>query len=582
MQIGQALPLGLAARPRAAVATATPPPPSGDRVELSTCAPSAVNPWPELKALGLVAGTALVPGPIGPALTASARAGLESVFGRLEKAGAKFYPDNWTRNEPAKVALQFVESRNSQFGNAMGIRIPGYEAVTLESLDDLRRLDGTLGLGESVLTAAEQRQLDYRHELDGAGINLIADRDKPASQVHDGGVLVRLAQGNWLYASVGGASKGVKGPDDLYSLAFFADAGRDLGLERPEWAARLKQAEELGILLHTDKTVDARSLYAFGGDVTKTGLREGLLVSTTAAELERPEALKTRLEAVESAYAGILAPVLEDWKRSDLATQALESAVGPPEDKFPMEERMAVYAALLGATMKGRGHEENQLTSLARLFGAMTSRAEDSFHLARMAEAVIPRLRDQGTAGIKPAQKDLELVLATPGAPQWRDKTLVLMKLTGSADAALEATDLIRMQEPANRPRHEQALRDLAGSLPVGERRHTVQHYRTMLANRLEEDTLEGVSARYLELLRGLAPHDAQGSARDVFATLQARADGRPAQADQLVRSFLSHLVVAPSVEGALRTTVETPLRGGVQEQGNVIVVGGIPIRRKK
>src|SRR5262245_51612224 len=94
-------------RPRAAASDQSEVP--GDRVELSNCPKSPTNPWPELKELGLVASTQIVPGPLGPALTETARSGLRAVLKRLQKSGATFHTVKWDTPDSVDKALKFLE-----------------------------------------------------------------------------------------------------------------------------------------------------------------------------------------------------------------------------------------------------------------------------------------------------------------------------------------------------------------------------------------------------------------------------------------------------------------------------------------
>ncbi len=588
MVIGQVATQALHARPRHA-SSAPAEMPAADRVDLSTCPKQRFNPWPELKELGLVASTQVVPGPLGGVLTRSAREGLRAALERIGKTGATFHTQNWDNPDSLDTVMKFVESNPAaKLGNSLGILMPGYGKLNAYNLDDVRTLDATTGLGESVLTRDEQKALDYKKELERGGASLNADSDDATVSTHDGAVLGKLRRKEWLYVHADGEHRGVKEADDLYANEFFYGAGRDLGLREPQLAADLKRCGELGIKLYSgEKEVLLRRWYALADDDDrknlKTSLADNRLVATGVAELADPEALKARLEAVSQGYERSLGPVLRQYgKDPELTTQCLGAAVGPPDDKFPLAERMAIYGALLEAIMLGRGHEEYQITRLNELFAGLTERAGDSFQLAQIAEAIIPRLRDQGTAGVRRAQKDLALLDGRlgPRSQAQEEKALGLMKLTGSGSTALEALDTIRLQEPDRRDQHERLIADLANRLPAGQKRETMLHYRAMLTNRLEDDTLSSVSQRYLGLLAGVAPYELQADLRGVFGELQARAEGDPTKADRLAQSFLSHLALSGGIKEAL-DRASGSAASGVQTQGDVIVVGGIPIRRK-
>ncbi len=596
-----ALPTRTAAPARATSAESSPAP--ADQVQLSGTPPTA-NPWPELEKAGVLSASSSIGGSIGSVITQTVRQDLVKALQRLEAGGAKL---EYRRRIPlpfglrgryeefsAEKAADFIARKKPDGLNRLEITMPGVARRQVRSLKDLQFADAVLGA--NVLNATDKRNLECIQSLEKAGFkasnynNYYYDEAPPPADALE--QLRTLDYGRETYFEAPGGGQVSAGKDSLPALDFFRGSGQDRGLKSPDFAQKLKDAEAGGFKFRYDRN-EIDSFRAYQIELKDSWVRKGdsVMIPVSKDDLSDLGKLTRAIDEADEVFDEVLAGAFKD------AGTAKENAYFPGivregAQKFPIKVAAAVYAEMLRGARKGNDDSYRTSERVNTLSKKLYDECNTPFELARKTALVSDTFARHGyEAATKILKQTQEVITSRAASNPQRQEALedlffTLLSATGSIGAASEGMDLVRIsvgsETQEDRTRLFQAL---ARRLPAGSTDQTAFCYRTVLAERLQTETLAATGERFCKLLEGMAVGRHQDRAAEVFTYFQQSmrdGGGDPKQTDSRVTQFLQNLVIHDDVDKALTSSFGgTTSQGSVQQTEDAIVIGGVRVPRR-
>ena len=543
--------------------------------------------WVELEEAGILGAAATISTPLGGLITDSMRAGLERVFKRLSDGGYEFHFRKFDETDSWQSTMDdLLKNAPAEPGDRAASHPDMKQRLVINSLDDLRFVDAVTG-GEATLTEAELERKQFIEKVQAAGQNLNHDDDEPNAITHPAVLLQRLGKpdSRVYYHPAEDRPVGFKSEEGWKSVDFFYYDGSADALKHPELAQQLKAIPSRGWTIRdgSSKSTPFRH-YLYEGTGEDLSLDRGrrFKMKVPSGDLDRIDPYLADLDELEEYFPKTMDPVLNRHGESGLAAQAAREVLAAG-DKFPVKVRLAVYSELHGAVMSGRGHNSNQFARMKNLLKDMVERADSVSELALMTQAVTPMLEARGVPAIREAQRALEEMDLLSGFPRDDEEQARYFKLVaacGSFTAAKETESLIAISHPQE-PEAGLALATELGSwLDEKTKGGLPDHYRTLLARRLPEETVESAGERYSRLLRLLAARDNQSQAPALFAQVQKEAGGDLAKTEELTSELLDQLTNDISPSEALKRVLDPAAAPDIEIEEDLIMIGGILLER--
>lgn len=585
---------GYAAPGRATTSTQTAVP--SDQVQLSG---AVTNPWPELQKAGVLTASSSINGSIGSVITQTVRQDLTASLERMGKAGVKFeyrrrlalpfgLRDRYGEMSPGKAADFVCKNKPDGLGR-LEITMPGAERRPVHSLVDLKLADAALGA--DVLEPDEKTSMECLLSLESKGF-------KPYNNSYYNEPNDRLAQLKTLhhgrdvyFTSPDGKTNVQANKTSLLALDYFAGSGQDRGLKDPVFAGQLKEAEKNGFQFRYDR--NTLSLHkAYLSELKNAQVRKGdsILVSVSKADLSDLGKLGQRIHEADQVFDEVLAgPYAEMGYEKASAT--IPAVVEEGSQKFPIKVAAAVFGELLLSSRRDEdGYKAGErATDLTK---KLYQECSTPFELARKAALVSATYKEHGYKAAHKVLAQTQDVITARAAnnpqrqEQLEDLFFTLLSASGSITAASEGLDLVRISVGSEKQEDRTGLfQAIARRLPAGSTDQTAFCYRTVLAERLESETLQATGDRFCKLLEGMSVGRHQDRATEVFSYFQQEmrdGSGDPRQADTQVRQFLQALVIHDDVDKALNSNFGgTTAPGSISQTEEMVVIGGIRVPRK-
>ena len=578
-------------------------------------AANASNPWPELERLGLVSATTTVSGPIGQALTASARQGLCDALHRLEANGVTFerqrgvrlpgLMDKYIRLSADELA-DALENEPAEFKTQFNVNVDKAEHVHLQNLTDLRLLDGWAGLGSSALPTRAS-VIDAAHDAEKGGWTFSArnyagayDSNEPAvdsafaalmALVHRGEASMRQGNGSADWAPLTTDS-------DVIGASYFDGNGPDRGLSDGALAAAIREAASKGFTLSTSEYIRnpsaARDVYTAlaQGKSVKIGHDTQWGIDVTAAEMKNLSLADARMKQATDIYERFAKPTLSGTDRTSDAPFFVDFVLNDKHSHAPDLKGMVLSECL---TAERRGNDWNALSNANEDMGHLLDMSGDPARVlaftAQFSAALQVNRRDEVWNAMTHARDEMKARAGSDTALAQVEALLVrLLEKTRSFPAALEGVDLVRI--PMGSETEEDRVRlflDIAGREPEGGGgAHAADDYRAVMVHRLPTETLLEAGQRMLALFDTLALSKQQGRAAEAFCAIQeGTREGRfgSRSADETVQKLAEAMVTSRSLDDAMASLGShggaVPAGPSTVETGDdYVVIGGIRVPR--
>lgn len=566
-------------RPSRSSAPATSSP---DSVELG---PES-NPWPALANAGVLTAASSLNGPIGSVVSQAVREALTESIRRLARAGVRFrYHEprplplirpEYTDLTPRHVTELLLEDKPALNGR-VEMALPEHDHKPVTELDDLRLADGWLGA--PVLQGSERALVGAMRTLEPMQIyprsqaeyswNLVGDLKKLLAGE---AVTFLFPYGRWDKVD----------RKEVQTIDYLIGSKQDYGGTIPSLARELARAGESKLKFYDESlgATDLGTTYLLGLEGMYVRQGNSVKLPVTEADLRDLPALERKLSAWDATYRQVLmAPYRELGFTPDddnIPPIVLEAA-----DKFGPTVATAVFAALVQAG-KATGQAVENADSLA---GKLYDACQDAYELARQARLVCSTYQNEGfEAAEETWNRTQDAILTRAGEngqlrQELEEIFFQLLSDTGSFSATEEGLDLVRVRVgPETQEERNALFRDISRRLPAGQVDQTPACYRTVLAERQEDDTLLETGSRFCSLLHGMAMGRHQERAIEVFCALQ-----RGRSRDECVKSFLTHLALTNDVDASLKAALDPAggALGSVEVREDAILIGGVRIPRK-
>lgn len=606
---------------RAGVLASDAPAAAPDAVALSAPAPAppvAANPWPELERMGLLAATPATSGPIGGALTATARQGLLGALTRLETSGVTFerqrglrFPSLMKKYVPLSAGelANALEKEPVSFKHRFNVNVNGATHVRVASLQGLQLLDAVQGLGAQA-SPARSGAVEAARSLESRGWKFRAynysddygDSDSPTQPGTFPALLALNRRGTVDAETPTHSNDRVRFSADsqLIALDYFDGSGTDRGLANGPLAAGVREVTAKGYRFRTDdyyrnNYMAARDAYTAlqGGNTLRMGQPDHVAVMVQAADLKSLGDLEKRLQTADDVHERIAKTALA---AAGLENQGDAFVHAVMQDKHPhsLYLKAAVLAELVRAEAVS-GDARYALENAVEDMGHVLNEDAQPARVAAYTEQFVAALR---TSGRKAAWSMLatmrDELRARTGSPaeyqRLQDVVARLMAETHSINAAMEGIDLIRI--PVGTETEDERLKlflDIAARESEKSLDRTASDYRAILVHRTPGESLTVAGGRMCRVLETLALKRQQERASEVFATIQGGvASGRYGKltADEALQRFSEQMVLSKSVDDALAALAASTTGGvpagpaTVQQSDDAVVIGGIRIPR--
>lgn len=595
----QAVPFTTPLMSRAAVAAPQESTESAPTETVTLSSTPAASPWPDLRQAGLMYTFASLGGPLGGALTEASRQGLLDSVERCQEAGVKFlyrrrFRLPWIRGKYKELtASEMVTRLEGQKGDIKRLEVQEpkrdkpwelYQLAELEALDIVHggAVPCELRTGQ-VLDTLKHFELQGMKFTNGQ-YYYDSDPNLTLSQA-----LARAGREDpQLYLNGNERRFDIRNQEAINAMEYFHGTGQDIGLARPDQAKLLQEVAGRDVALKKDGyETTPFALYLADSKAVSIHREDGPAMRFPLDGSYTPDRMEEELDDYTGRYQKFLAPALT---RANLSLSYVPAEVLKLGGPYPQEFRMGLYSEVLNAVIDS-GAGRDTTSQAEQLFTSLLEAGGSTFSIAQRAHLVLPAVRLHGPQAAQRvlAQADETLSEISAPGPEKERLTQLFFKLhetVPSVEACLEGLDLVRIPVEGSTEEQRLAVFEAIGARQSSETLpDTARHYRAVLVHRGPDESLSQAGGRFVKLLTGLSIGRNQQRAPGIFAAIQKGVRDSTCtseQADSMVDSFLSNLMVSNSLEKALATAqFSENLDGTIAEDEDTLVVGGFEVPRE-
>ncbi|GEM_PF-3249122 len=582
----------------------------GAEKALPAAAPAtSVSLWTELENLGVLHSAAAVPGPLSLPLGESARTALLGIVTHLQRKGVSFecarslripfVMDKYVPAEAGEVVDAFSKGgakTGIAYSREPGPALPNREwvpekNVPVNTLDELRGLDGIYGEGLEALPAKERGWMEAVNDLQGLnwqfGTGYGSESNPFARSLFQPYEVLRaLREERQLFIGRPGDRQCILiDRNDLLAMAML-ETGHDHGVSNPDVVRNIMALRDGGAGTgHNAKGLELELFRSLSrGHSVRMAYGTGATLSMSPTDASDPQAVLARLKQLDDLYVQYLEAPLHRTINSQDYNQAYDFCM-ETGTRFSPHVRAAALRDLFPAATNRHGYVD--MPFLFKLTRCFENNATDELDLKRR---VGEYMADFGKKSSTYPGESYDLPLdSEPGEAQQSPGHIRLLEIyrrfldaARSEGAASDGLDLVRM--PTGNESEEQRVQlfiDIAEASTDNNRKNAADAYRALLIHRQPDQSLLEAGGILLKLMKYLGPSDKQDRALEVFAGMQ---QGSSTVDEAMLNAFGRALVTNGSVDDALKAALRVHASGEsgaqmIDTYEDVVVIGGIPLK---